>query len=68
MIRPGTNAKASERSQSASREAQCNVRDVRDGSTAKGALQYTDVGPRMSDNVTLCSPPSVGVRDRVNGS
>ena len=22
----------------------------------------------MSDNVTLCSPPSVGVRDRVNGS
>ena len=58
----------SERSQSASREAQCSVRGARDGFAAKGASQCTAVRPRTSDKVTLCSPLSVGVRDRVNGS
>ena len=67
-IRPDTNAKASERSQLASREAQCSVRDARDGSAAKGVSQCTGVKPKMSDSVTLCSPLSVGVRDCVNGS
>ena len=48
-------------------EVQYSVKDARDGSVAKVALQCTDVRTRMSDNVTLCSPV-MGVRDRVNGS
>ena len=70
MIRPGTSVKENERSRLASREVQYSVKDARDGSVAKVALQCTDVRTKtsdMSDNVTLCSPV-MGVRDRVNGS
>ena len=67
MIRPGTSVEENERSWLASREVQYSVKDARDGSVAKVALQCTDVRTRMSDNVILCSPV-MGVRDRVNGS
>ena len=67
VIRPGTSVKENERSWLASREVQYSIKDARDGSVAKVALQCTDVRTRMSDNVTLCSPV-MGVRDRVNGS
>ena len=46
MIRPGTNAKVNERSRLASRQVQYSVKDVRDGSVARVALQFTDVRPR----------------------
>ena len=64
---PGTSVKVNKRSQLVSREIQYSVRDARNGSVAKVASWCTDVRPRMSDSVTLCSPV-VGVRDRVNGS
>ena len=70
-IRPGTSVKMNDKSQSASKEVQYNIRGARDGSAAKGGggggSQCTSVRPRMSDNMTLCSP-LVGVRDRVNDS
>ena len=45
VTRPGVKVK--ERSQ---------LRDERDGSEVKVALQCTDIRLRMSDDVTLCSP------------
>ena len=67
VIRPGINVKMSERSQLVSREVQYSVRDVRDGSVARVALQCTDATIRMIDTVILCSP-LVGVRDRVTAA
>ena len=51
----------------ASQLVQYSVRDVRDGSVARVALQCTDATIRMIDTVTLCSP-LVGVSDRVTAA
>ena len=48
VVRPGTSVKENERSWLASREVQYSIKDARDGSVAKVALQCTDVRTRVT--------------------